>query len=667
MEDNPSTDGETQDSPLRSTLSSKKLKLNDGSSQDCSEDAASSSIKEEKDDNVDSGVYADKSESTSSDDRLTRTSEGPSNELVNAASTSSNVRAILSDIKNVRRGRNYRKRKTPGRDSDSNDTSRDSDDLSAEETVLNTGPQMSSSSAADSEDNEQRLFGLFSNMSHSGSPSSFSSYSDDDSSSGSNMNRLQSGDTDSDDDGHWDRSMELDESHKPPSVLFKVRPKHNYHLCKELIKRELGLTFPYGNQTKPDVMFEKRFYGSLHAVYRLDSLHHLNAHAGCVNSINFHPEGKLLASGSDDTNVIVWDWARNIPLQSIKTGHKSNVFQSRFLYLNSGSQLNIVTCARDGQVRLVQCAASGGSATRRRLGAHARAAHKLHVSPAEPHLVLSAGEDGLVMQCDVREHHAARLMVVKEPKRDAPIPLYTIHGHPLDIHEVIVGGRDKFLRTYDRRKCTKPLHMYCPPPFIDNTDVRKSRYSKMHLTCAIYNHNGSEILVSYNDEDIFLYDTKRDVYDIDDVNEEKQGFTHRYSGHRNCATFKGVSFFGPNSEYIVSGSDCSHIYIWEKKSESIVQWMRGDDNGIVNCIEAHPRCPVLATSGLDKDVKIWIPKREADPEFKGLEMIVCKNSVSSLPSPVFSDFLPSLYRARSIEIDHSFQDDMDFENNCSTF
>ena len=35
----------------------------------------------------------------------------------------------------------------------------------------------------------------------------------------------------------------------------------------------------------------------------------------------------------------------------------------------------------------------------------------------------------------------------------------------------------------------------------------------MHLTCAVYNHDGSEILGSYNDEDIYLFNTKNDVLD----------------------------------------------------------------------------------------------------------------------------------------------------------
>lgn len=86
-----------------------------------------------KDENVDSGVSADKSESTSSDDRGTGSTGGPSNEVVDVAPSTSNIHAILLNIRRPKRSRNYRKRKTPERGSDSNDSSRDSDDLSSPE------------------------------------------------------------------------------------------------------------------------------------------------------------------------------------------------------------------------------------------------------------------------------------------------------------------------------------------------------------------------------------------------------------------------------------------------------------------------------------------------------------------------------------------------------
>lgn len=80
----------------------------------------------------------------------------------------------------------------------------------------------------------------------------------------------------------------------------------------------------------------------------------------------------------------------------------------------------------------------------------------------------------------------------------------------------------------------------------------------------------------------------------------------------NVKTIKGVNFFGPQSEFVVSGSDCGNIFFWDKQSEIIVNWLKGDDAGVVNCLEPHPEFPILATSGLDHDAKIWVPNGTDD-------------------------------------------------------
>ncbi|CAG9785825.1 unnamed protein product [Diatraea saccharalis] len=309
-----------------------------------------SSSKDKKDENVDSGISADKSESTSSEDRGNGVGEGPSNEVVNAAPSSSNVRDILLNIRRPRRCRNYRKRKTPDRDSDSNDSSRDSDDLSPEEFTVNLQPDTSNSDGESSDDH-----GYVPNFSNPSPESGSSSSSDSNDSYDDDMAQIQSVESDSEGEELWSRTRENEDTEEfrgePPRALLKVRPKHNYFMLREIINREMGLSLPCSKISKTNAMFEQKFYGSLHVVYRMDKLYQLNQHKGCVNSINFHPEGHLLASGSDDQNVVVWDWARNRALQTIKTGHRSNVFQSKFLHLNAKSQLNIVTCARDGQVK----------------------------------------------------------------------------------------------------------------------------------------------------------------------------------------------------------------------------------------------------------------------------------------------------------------------------
>lgn len=84
--------------------------------------------------------------------------------------------------------------------------------------------------------------------------------------------------------------------------------------------------------------------------FRLELMYKLEEHEGCVNSLNFHPNGSYLASGSDDLRVVVWDWKIGKCLLSYDTKHKTNVFQSKFL--NLSGDLHIVTCARDGQVSI---------------------------------------------------------------------------------------------------------------------------------------------------------------------------------------------------------------------------------------------------------------------------------------------------------------------------
>lgn len=126
-----------------------------------------SSSKGEKDENVDSGVSADKSESISSDERAAGTSTGPSNEVVDAGPSCSSVRTLLLNFRRSSRSRNYRKRKTPDRDSDSNDSSRDSDDLSAPESEQGSQNENNSHSEAESED-LHRIIAAFSDRSSDG-------------------------------------------------------------------------------------------------------------------------------------------------------------------------------------------------------------------------------------------------------------------------------------------------------------------------------------------------------------------------------------------------------------------------------------------------------------------------------------------------------------------
>ncbi|XP_012540520.1 DDB1- and CUL4-associated factor 8 isoform X2 [Monomorium pharaonis] len=396
-------------------------------------------------------------------------------------------------------------------------------------------------------------------------------------------------------DDEWDEEEEdEDEDEDIPHCLKIEKPPPNWRIVPEVLNRQIG----------SNPMFQSRFYGSLHAVERLELMYHLTEHQGCVNALNFNQKGNLLASASDDLAVIIWDWALGKKRHGFMSGHTSNMFQAKWLPLDV--EYLMVTCARDGQVRLLDLIHDKS----KKLAAHRGPSHKLAVHPETPQVVFSAGEDARVFAIDIRESKPNKLLLVKE--NTSEVQLFSIHSNPFNSNEFCVGGRSHFVRVYDRRKVATPLYKLCPDHLTGNKHA--------HVTCAVYNHNGTEILASYNDEDIYLFDR------LMSSNVSCVDYAHRYQGHRNSATVKGVNFFGPKSEYVISGSDCGNIFIWDKNTEAVVQWMAGDKQGVVNCLEGHPHIPILATSGLDYDVKIWVPSCGEPPTMKSFANCVKSNA-----------------------------------------
>ncbi|XP_061694246.1 DDB1- and CUL4-associated factor 8 isoform X1 [Syngnathoides biaculeatus] len=357
--------------------------------------------------------------------------------------------------------------------------------------------------------------------------------------------------------------------------------------------------------------FVRRVCGARGLVQRLELQGLLESHSGCVNTLHFNPSGTRLASGSDDLRVVIWDWAIRRAELEFDSGHRSNVFQAKFLPHSGDSTLAM--CARDGQIRVAELSATQRCKNTKRVAQHKGAAHKLALEPDSPCSFLSAGEDAMVFGIDLRlDRPANKLVVVKEG--DKKVGLYTIFVNPAKTQHFAVGGRDQYVRIYDQRKINENdnngvLKKFCPSHLV-------SSESKTNITCLVYSHDGTELLTSYNDEDIYLFDANHS---------DGADYCRRYKGHRNNATVKGVNFYGPCSEFVVSGSDCGHIYLWDKHSARIVQFMEGDRGGVVNCLEPHPHLPGMATSGLDHDVKLWAPTAETPTGLKGLKEVMKKN------------------------------------------
>ncbi|MBA0751057.1 hypothetical protein Gogos_002425, partial [Gossypium gossypioides] len=289
---------------------------------------------------------------------------------------------------------------------------------------------------------------------------------------------------------------------------------------------------------------------------------------------------------------------------------------------------SLLTCAADGQVRHAQILERGVET--KLLAKHQGRAHKVAIEPGSPYIFYTCGEDGLVQHIDLRTAASTELFTcrpIDDSRAYMPfIRLNAIAIDPRNPNLFAVAGSDEYTRLYDIRKYKwdgstdfgQPTDYFCPPHLIGDDQVG--------ITGLAFSDQ-SELLVSYNDEFIYLF--TRDMglgpnpipssplsacneasdiglnHSATDANEK--AIPQVYEGHRNCETVKGVNFFGPKADYVVSGSDCGRIFIWKKKGGELIRVMEADKD-VVNCIESHPHTTVLASCGIESDIKIWTPK-----------------------------------------------------------
>lgn len=89
-------------------------------------------------------------------------------------------------------------------------------------------------------------------------------------------------------------------------------------------------------------------------------------------------------------------------------------------------------------------------------------------------------------------------------------------------------------------------------------------------------------------------------------------YSDRFVGSCNVTTdIKEANFFGSEGEFIVAGSDCGCMLLWDRRTTNLIEAWQGDET-IVNCVQPHPSTCLIASSGLDPVVRLWSPGGEGD-------------------------------------------------------
>uniref|UniRef100_A0A3B3UV25 Ddb1 and cul4 associated factor 6 n=1 Tax=Poecilia latipinna TaxID=48699 RepID=A0A3B3UV25_9TELE len=102
---------------------------------------------------------------------------------------------------------------------------------------------------------------------------------------------------------------------------------------------------------------------------------------------------------------------------------------------------------------------------------------------------------------------------------------------------------------------------------------------------------------------------RREMEESETQNIRRPSVKMVYKGHRNSRTMIKESCFWGNN-FVMSGSDCGHIFIWDRHTAEHLMLLEAD-NHVVNCLQPHPYDPILASSGIDYDIKIWSPLEQS--------------------------------------------------------
>jgi WD40 repeat protein len=73
-------------------------------------------------------------------------------------------------------------------------------------------------------------------------------------------------------------------------------------------------------------------------------------------------------------------------------------------------------------------------------------------------------------------------------------------------------------------------------------------------------------------------------------------------------------FLGQDESRIVSGSEDSRIYIWDRDSGALVDILEGHESGCVNSISVNPANPdMFVSTGDDRTCRVWIRHEGTGP------------------------------------------------------
>jgi len=288
----------------------------------------------------------------------------------------------------------------------------------------------------------------------------------------------------------------------------------------------------------------------------------LKGHTGSVNYLSFNSLGTLLSSGSNDTLIKIWSVETYDCIKTL-VGHNHSI--SSIQFLPSGDFL--ISSSRDKTIRIWEL--QSGFCVKTLSG------HSDWVRSVIPHslkpIAISCSNDQKILAWNIERTNEQNSIIISE---------FNEHEHVIECIEIAPENSVPFFKKADYYKKIAPVKDIHELP----TVIEEIKLSNEVEKTKIFFASGSR------DKTIKIWE----------ISFEKSILTLK--GHDNWV--KGLKFH-PQGLFLFSCSDDKSIRIWNIEKGFCVKYIQDAHSQFVSCVDFNNTYPLFASGSVDMTIKIW--------------------------------------------------------------